>query len=120
VIERHGMALVPYFPLASGLLTGKYRKGQPMPPGTRMSEQRFSTRFMSEKNVAVVEQLAVFCAERGRTVLQLAFGWLLSRSCVAGIIAGATSPEQVRQNADALGWQMTADEIAAVDRIAAR
>jgi aryl-alcohol dehydrogenase-like predicted oxidoreductase len=119
VIERHGMALVPYFPLASGLLTGKYRKGQPMPPGTRLSEQRFSTRFMTGKNVAIVEQLAVFCSERGRTMLQLAFGWLLSRSCVASIIAGATSPEQVEQNAGALGWQMTADEIAAVDRTAA-
>jgi aryl-alcohol dehydrogenase-like predicted oxidoreductase len=119
VIERHGMALVPYFPLASGLLTGKYRKGQPMPPGTRLSEQRFSTRFMGEKNIAVVEQLAVFCAERGRTMLQLAFGWLLSRSCVASIIAGATSPEQVQQNTDALGWQMTSDELAAVDRIVA-
>jgi aryl-alcohol dehydrogenase-like predicted oxidoreductase len=70
VIERHGMALVPCFPLASGLLTGKYRKGQPMPPGTRLSEQRFSTRFMTEKNVVVVEQLAVFCAERGRTMLR--------------------------------------------------
>jgi aryl-alcohol dehydrogenase-like predicted oxidoreductase len=72
VIERHGMALVPYFPLAGGLLTGKYRKGRPMPPGTRLSEQRFSTRFMTEKNVAVVEQLAAFCTERGRTMLQLA------------------------------------------------
>jgi aryl-alcohol dehydrogenase-like predicted oxidoreductase len=119
VIERHGMALVPYFPLASGLLTGKYRKGQPMPPGTRLSEQRFSARFMGEKNIAVVEQLAVFCAERGRTMLQLAFGWLLSRSCVASIIAGATSLEQVQQNADALRWQMTSDELAAIDRIAA-
>jgi aryl-alcohol dehydrogenase-like predicted oxidoreductase len=119
VIERHGMALVPYFPLASGLLTGKYRKGQPIPSGMRLSEQRFSARFMSEANVAVVEKLAIFCAERGRTMLQLAFGWLLSRSCVASIIAGATSPEQVQQNADALGWQMTAEELAAVDRIAA-
>jgi aryl-alcohol dehydrogenase-like predicted oxidoreductase len=87
-----------------------------MPPGTRLSEQRFSARFMSEKNVAVVEQLAVFCAERGRTMLQLAFGWLLSRNCIASIIAGATSPEQVQQNAGALGWQMTADEFAAVER----
>jgi aryl-alcohol dehydrogenase-like predicted oxidoreductase len=120
VIERHGVALIPYFPLASGLLTGKYRKGQPMPPGTRLSEQRFSARFMNEANVEVVEELAVFCAERGRTTLQLAFGWLLSRSSVASIIAGATSPEQVQQIADALGWQMTADELAAVDRIAAR
>jgi aryl-alcohol dehydrogenase-like predicted oxidoreductase len=120
VIERHGLALVPYFPLASGLLTGKYRKGQPVPQGTRLSEHRFAARFMSEKNVAVVEQLATFCAERGRTMLQLAFGWFLSRCCVASIIAGATSPEQVQQNADALGWQMTPDEIGAVDRITAR
>jgi aryl-alcohol dehydrogenase-like predicted oxidoreductase len=73
---------------------------------------------MGEKNIAVVEQLAVFCAERGRTMVQHAFGWLLSRSCVASIIAGATSPEQVQQNADALGWQMTSDELAAIDRIA--
>jgi aryl-alcohol dehydrogenase-like predicted oxidoreductase len=120
VIERFGLALVPYFPLASGLLTGKYRKGQPMPTGTRLSDPRFSARFANEQNLEVVEQLAAFCAERGRTVLELAFGWLLARSCVASVIAGATASEQVRRNADALGWQMTSDEIAAVDRITAR
>jgi aryl-alcohol dehydrogenase-like predicted oxidoreductase len=120
VLERHGLALVPYFPLASGMLTGKYRKGQPIPSGTRLSEPRSSSRFMSEKNVATVEQLAAFCAERGRTMLELAFGWLLSRGAIASVIAGATSPEQVCQNAGALGWQLTADEIAAVDRITAQ
>ena len=120
VIERHGLALIPYFPLASGLLTGKYRKGQPIPPGTRLSEQRSSTRFMNEKNIDIVERLAAFCAERGRTLLELAFGWLLARRSIASVIAGATSPEQVRQNAAALGWQLTTDEIAAVDRITAR
>jgi aryl-alcohol dehydrogenase-like predicted oxidoreductase len=117
VIERFGLALVPYFPLASGLLTGKYRKGQPMPTGTRLSDPRFSARFANEQNIEVVERLAAFCAERGWTVLELAFGWLLGRSCVASVIAGATSSEQVRQNANALGWQLTADEVAAVDRI---
>jgi aryl-alcohol dehydrogenase-like predicted oxidoreductase len=119
-LERHGLALVPYFPLASGMLTGKYRKGRPIPPGTRLSEPRSSSRFMSETNVATVERLAAFCAERGRSLLELAFGWLLSRRAVASVIAGATSPEQVRQNAGALGWQLTADEIAAVDRITAQ
>jgi aryl-alcohol dehydrogenase-like predicted oxidoreductase len=119
-IERHGLALIPYFPLASGLLTGKYRKGRPIPVGTRLAEQRSSTRFMNEKNIDVVERLAAFCAERGRTLLELAFGWLLSRRCIASVIAGATSPEQVQQNAGALGWQLTAEEITAVDRITAQ
>ena len=117
VIERLGLALVPYFPLASGLLTGKYRKGRPMPTGTRLSDPRLSVRFANEQNLEVVERLAAFCAERGRTMLELAFGWLLARPYVASVIAGATAPEQVRQNAGALGWQLTADEIAAVDWI---
>jgi aryl-alcohol dehydrogenase-like predicted oxidoreductase len=75
---------------------------------------------MNEKNIDVVERLAAFCAERGRTLLELAFGWLLSRRCIASVIAGATSPEQVQQNAGALGWQLTAEEITAVDRITAQ
>jgi aryl-alcohol dehydrogenase-like predicted oxidoreductase len=120
IIERFGLALVPYFPLASGLLTGKYRKGQPMPTGTRLSDPRFSARFANEQNLEVVERLAAFCAQRGRTMLDLAFGWLLARPYVASVIAGATTPEQVRQNAGALGWQLTADEIAAVESITAR
>ena len=77
VIERFGLALVPYFPLASGLLTGKYRRGQPMPTGTRLSDPRFSARFANKQNFEVVERLAAFCAERGRTISELAFGWLV-------------------------------------------
>jgi len=119
VIERLGLTLVPYFPLASGLLTGKYRRGQPMPAGTRLSDPHFSARFANEQNFEVVERLVAFGAERGRTMLELAFGWLLARPYVASVIAGATTPEQVRRNADALG-QLTADEIAALDRITAR
>jgi aryl-alcohol dehydrogenase-like predicted oxidoreductase len=119
VIERHGLALVPYFPLASGLLSGKYRKGQPLPAGTRLTSGRLSERFVTERNLEIIERLVVFCAERGRTMLELAFGWLLARPCVASVIAGATTPEQVQQNAAALGWRMTVEEVAAVDRIAA-
>jgi aryl-alcohol dehydrogenase-like predicted oxidoreductase len=120
IIKRFGLALIPYFPLASGLLTGKYRKGQPMPTGTRLSDPRFSARFANEQNLEMVERLTAFCAERGRTMLELAFGWLLARPYVASVIAGTTTPEQVRQNAGALAWQLTADEIAAVESITAR
>lgn len=116
-IERHGLALVPYFPLASGLLTGKYRKGQPMPSGTRLAAARFSDRFVNDRNLEIVERLAAFCAERGRTLLELAFAWLLAKPCVATVIAGATSPAQVRANAAALGWTLSKDEIAALDRM---
>ncbi len=118
VIERHGLALIPYFPLASGLLSGKYRKGKPLPSGTRLTEGRLAERFVTEHNLDIVERLAGYCAERGHTLLELAFGWLLSHSCVASVIAGATSPEQIRQNASGLRWQLTVEEIAAVDRIA--
>jgi aryl-alcohol dehydrogenase-like predicted oxidoreductase len=119
VVQRHGLALIPYFPLASGMLTGKYRKGQPKPTGTRLSSSRYSDRFLNDGNLETVEQLTAFCAERGRSLLQLAFAWLLAKPYVATIIAGASTAEQLRQNAGALSWQMTADEIAAVDRITA-
>src|SRR5262249_17760153 len=72
VIERLGLTLVPYFPLASGLLTGKYRRGQPMPAGTRLSDPRFSARFANDRNFEGVERLGAFCSERGRAVLELA------------------------------------------------
>jgi aryl-alcohol dehydrogenase-like predicted oxidoreductase len=120
VIAQYGIALVPYFPLASGLLSGKYRKGRPMPTGTRLSDVRFSARFVNEENFEMIERLAAFCAERGRTLLELAFGWLLARPYVASIIAGATTAQQLRQNAGALSWRPTADEIAALDRITAK
>jgi aryl-alcohol dehydrogenase-like predicted oxidoreductase len=124
-VERHGLALIPYFPLASGLLTGKYRKGQPVPPGTRLAGAnfagaRFADRFLNDDNLEIVERLAAFCSERGRTLLELAFAWLLAKPHVATVIAGATSPEQVRQNAAALGWQLAKDDIAAVVCITAR
>ena len=119
VVEREGLALVPYFPLASGMLTGKYRKGEPIPTGTRLANARFGDRFVNERNLEIVEQLTAFCETRNRSLLELAFGWLLSRRKVASVIAGATSPEQVRTNAAALSWTLTNDEMEAVDRICA-
>jgi aryl-alcohol dehydrogenase-like predicted oxidoreductase len=116
-IIEHKLALLPYFPLASGMLTGKYRLGQPLPSGTRLSNPRYSDRVLSEENLRVVERLESFCAARGRTLLQLAFGWLLAKPVVASVIAGASTPEQVLQNASAVGWGLNADEIAEVDRL---
>ncbi|WP_273847467.1 aldo/keto reductase [Rubrobacter calidifluminis] len=115
--ERQGMAFLPYFPLANGLLTGKYRRGRPVPEGTRIAGSERSGKLLSEENLGVVERLIAFSEERGHTILDLAFSWLLSRPTVASVIAGATSPEQVRSNASAAGWRLTGDDLAALDGI---
>lgn len=114
--ERRGIAFLPYYPLASGLLTGKYRQGAPPPEGSRLSGGRYAGE-LSEDNLRVVEALGAFATSRERSLLELAFGWLLSRPAVASVIAGATRPEQVKANAAAAGWQLGDGELAAVDRI---
>jgi aryl-alcohol dehydrogenase-like predicted oxidoreductase len=114
--ERLGLAFIPYFPLASGLLTGKYRQGRPAPEGTRLSGGT-SGRFLNEANLARVEKLLQFAESRGHTLLDLAFSWLLARPVVASVIAGATKPEQVRANAVAAGWKLTAADLAEIDAI---
>ena len=115
--ERQGLAFIPFFPLASGLLTGKYRKGQPLPEGSRLSSGNRYARLLSEVNFDKVEKLIAFAGSRGHTLLELAFSWLLRRPVVVSVIAGATSAEQVRKNAEAGGWRLTEDELAEIDRI---
>jgi aryl-alcohol dehydrogenase-like predicted oxidoreductase len=117
--ERLGIAFLPYFPLANGLLTGKYRLGQPAPPGTRLSGPRAAA-TLNERNLATVERLFEFAASRGHNLLELAVSWLLAHRVVASVIAGATSPEQVRANVAAAGWKLSAEEMAEVDRILVR
>jgi aryl-alcohol dehydrogenase-like predicted oxidoreductase len=117
--ERAGLAFLPYFPLASGLLTGKYRQGRPAPEGSRLSGGG-SGRFLNEQNLAIVEELIRFAESRGHTILELAFAWLLARPAVASVIAGATKPEQARSNVAAAGWTLTADDRAQVDAILGR
>ena len=111
-----GIAYVPYFPLESGLLTGKYRRGAPHPAGTRIpsNDQR-----LSDDRLARVEALDVAAADRGRTLLEVAIGGLASIAGVASVIAGATSPEQVRANAGAGAWHADRDELGAIERAAA-
>jgi len=118
VMRRHGLGLLPYFPLASGLLTGKYRSGAPLPPNSRLARSsHHAARLLSDRNWRVVEELHGFAARRGRTLLELAMSWLASRDYVPSIIAGATSPEQVEQNIASVGWPLSPSELAEVDAI---
>jgi aryl-alcohol dehydrogenase-like predicted oxidoreductase len=115
--NAHGLGVLPYFPLASGLLTGKYRRGEAAPQGTRLSVPRFAG-ALSDKNFDKVEKLAGFAGERGHSLLDLAIGWLASQSHVSSVIAGATKPEQVEQNVRAGEWKLGADELAKVNEVA--
>jgi aryl-alcohol dehydrogenase-like predicted oxidoreductase len=116
-MQAHGLSLLPYFPLASGMLTGKYKRGAPMPSGTRLSDPRYSERFVNEQNWLVIERLRHFCATHGRGLLELAFSWLLAQPVVASVIAGATTTEQVRENIATLNTRLSAAELAQIDRI---
>jgi aryl-alcohol dehydrogenase-like predicted oxidoreductase len=110
---------LPYFPLASGLLTGKYQRGQ-MPEGARLTNTKnLADRYLTDANWQKVQRLAQFCAERGHSMLELAFSWLASRPCVASVIAGATKPEQLEQNVKAVSWILAPEDIAAIDQITA-
>ena len=120
-LEAKGMGLLPYFPLASGLLTGKYTHGGEVPQGTRMAlMKRLADRFMSDANWAVVDKLAGFCAARGHSMLELAFSWLLSHRALSSVIAGATKPEQIDANAKAGGWKLSTEDLAEIGKITAR
>jgi aryl-alcohol dehydrogenase-like predicted oxidoreductase len=117
-IRHYGLGLLPYYPLASGLLTGKFRRHAPLPAGARLSEtQRLADRYMTATNWKIVECLERFCTERGRSLLELAFSWLLAKQPVTSVIAGATSPEQLDQNIRAVGWVLTPEDLAEVDRL---
>ena len=111
------MGLLPYFPLASGLLTGKYRRGQPVPAGSRLSGDRHAGRLRGQSQFDVIEALERFAAERGISLLELAIGSLLGRPVVGSVIAGAMSPEQVVANVAAASWTATEADWQELDRI---
>jgi aryl-alcohol dehydrogenase-like predicted oxidoreductase len=118
VCEELELAFLPYFPLASGLLTGKYREGREAPAGTRIAEMEYFRRGLTPERLHRVEALAQYAETRGRRLLDLAISWLLRRPVVASVIAGATTPDQVRRNALAATWRLTTEELAAVDTLA--
>jgi len=115
--ERQNLSFLPYFPLASGLLTGKFRLGQAPPAGTRLTTLESMKDRLNDEALAVVEGLIEFARDRGHTVLELAFAWLLAKDNVSSVIAGAMKPEQVRQNATAASWSLTSDDCDAIDAL---
>ena len=121
VLEAYDLGLIPFAPLANGLLTGKYKRDRPLPKGARLSYMpRAAGRYLTDDNWTLVERLEAFAAERDHTLLELALGWLLHRPAVASVIAGATRPEQVEQNVRAAGWALTAEDMQEIDWLTAK
>ncbi len=113
--EKYGIGVLPYYPLENGFLTGKYRRGQPAPDGTRLSENDRGT--LTSRNFDILEKLEQFASERGHTILELAFAWLLASPVVSSVIAGATRPHQVEANAASADWSLTPDDLEVVNAI---
>jgi aryl-alcohol dehydrogenase-like predicted oxidoreductase len=117
-MQAYGLGLLPYFPLASGLLSGKYKRTGSLPEGARLTKtKRLADRYLTDANWQIVERLSEFCAARGRSLLELAFSWLTAHPVVSSVIAGATRPEQVEQNVKAADWALSEDDLAEVDRL---
>jgi aryl-alcohol dehydrogenase-like predicted oxidoreductase len=116
--QAYNLGLLPFFPLASGLLTGKYRRGAEAPADTRFGKSpQLRDRYVTPRNEDVVEKLEAFAKARGHSMLELAFSWLASRPQVSSVIAGATRVEQIEQNVKAIGWQLGAEDLAEIDQI---
>ncbi len=115
--ERAGLSFLPYFPLASGVLTGKYRRGEPPPAGARLSGVKQNEGPLADDKLAVVERLAAFAESRGRSMVELAIAWIAAHPPVASVIAGATSPDQVRANVAAADWALGDDDLAQIDTL---
>jgi aryl-alcohol dehydrogenase-like predicted oxidoreductase len=118
--EHFGLGFLPFFPLASGLLSGKYKRGEKPPEGTRLAAWGSrGAAALSDRNFDRVEKLTAWAEERDHTILELAFAWLLGHEVVSSVIAGATSPEQVKTNAAAGDWRLTPEEVAEVGELIA-
>jgi aryl-alcohol dehydrogenase-like predicted oxidoreductase len=116
--RHYQVGILPYFPLASGVLTGKYRRGAEPPADTRIGKApALRQRMMNDANLVIVEKLTEFTRRQGHSMLELAMSWLACQPQVTSVIAGAMSAEQVRQNANSAGWRLSADELAEIDRI---
>jgi len=119
--QQFGLGILPYFPLASGFLSGKYRPGEKPPEGTRLAAWGpRGEEVLSERNFAILGGLEQFVGARGKTVLDVAIGWLASHPYVPSVIAGATKPEQVEENVKAAEWRLTPEEMSEIDGITSR
>ena len=116
--KEYRLGVLPFFPLASGLLTGKYKRGEAAPTDTRFGKApQLRDRYVTPRNEDIVDKLQVFAKERGHSMLELAFSWLAARPQVASVIAGATRIEQVEQNVKAIAWMLSPEDVAEIDRI---
>jgi aryl-alcohol dehydrogenase-like predicted oxidoreductase len=116
--RQYNLGLLPFFPLAGGMLTGKYAGTKPIAADTRFGKTPYmQERYLNPRNIAIVEQLAAFAKTRDRTMLELAFSWLAAQPQVSSVIAGASQPEQIEQNVKAIGWALSAEELQEIDRI---
>ncbi len=118
VAEQHGVGVLPYFPLESGLLTGKYRQGQKAPADTRFGKWGGGGAFASDDRYAIVDKLRAYGEQIDRSVLEIAIGWLAAQPFVSSVIAGVTRPEQIGQNVMAADWQPTDEDLQEISRIA--
>ncbi|TPQ25379.1 aldo/keto reductase, partial [Bradyrhizobium guangdongense] len=116
--QEYRLGLLPFFPLASGLLTGKYQRGTEAPADTRFAKMTaLRDRYVTPRNEDMVEKLQVFAKQRGHSMTELAFSWLAARPQVSSVIAGATRPEQIEENVKAIAWTLTAEDVAEIDKI---
>ena len=117
-MESYGLGLLPYFPLAGGMLSGKYKKDVAPAEGTRFASwQGLAKRYTTDANWNIVERLGKFCGERNHSLLELAFSWLLAKPAVSSVIAGATKPEQIVMNACAVDWSLSPEDLAEIDKL---
>lgn len=119
-MKKQGMSLLPYRPIASGFLTGKYKRGAPLPEGSRLAignQKRFADRYLTDKNFDRLEKLEAFGKQSGRSMLDIAFGWVASKPFVPSVMAGASTPEQVEANAKAVTCNLTPAEVTEIETI---
>jgi aryl-alcohol dehydrogenase-like predicted oxidoreductase len=119
VAQQEGIGILPYFPLESGLLTGKYKRGEKATADTRFGKWGGGGVFATDERFAIVEKIAAYGNEIGHSVLDIAIGWLAAQPYVSSVIAGVTKPEQIRQNVAAADWQPTPEQLEAISKIAA-
>jgi aryl-alcohol dehydrogenase-like predicted oxidoreductase len=116
--KAYTMGLLPFFPLANGLLVGKYKRGEKPPADSRLGKVDYlRERYMNDRNLDVVQKLGEFAHQHGKTLLELAFSWLAARPQVSSVIAGASSSEQIEQNVKAIAWKLTLEDMATIDEI---
>jgi aryl-alcohol dehydrogenase-like predicted oxidoreductase len=116
--QTYNLGLLPFFPLANGLLVGKYKRGEKPPADSRLGKVDYlRDRYMNDRNFDIVQKLDAFAKQHGKTLLELAFSWLAARPQVSSVIAGASRPEQIEQNVKAIAWTLTAEDMATIDGI---